>query len=79
MTKRELKRSIRFLKYYGRNPDGDIINIFNGDTMILVNGKMSLRDRIKYGFNLKHFVGRAICEVAEAVAKELGKEVQWWD
>lgn len=69
MTDKELKRCKKFLDFFGVKYDGDVIYLTDGGNSVILNPKTKW----------KEFLGYSINEVAEAVAKKLGKKTEWLD
>jgi len=67
MTNKELERYKAFLDYFGVDYSGDKIMLNSGGNGIIMNPNTQWKD----------FLGASINGVAEAVAEELGIEVEW--
>jgi len=59
-----------FLIYFGKDLSKDEITLTDGDTGMIMNSKSPF---------YKNFGGRAICEIAEYVAKKMNKRITWID
>ena len=67
MTGQELKRHKEFLDCFNVGYNGDIIYLTDGGNGCIMNPNTEW----------KEFLGYSINSIAKAVAKELGKKVEW--
>jgi hypothetical protein len=67
MTKEELDYCKKFLDYMDVDYSGDVITLTSGGNGIIMNPKTKWQK----------FLGHSINSVAEAVAKKLGKKIEW--
>lgn len=71
LTKEQyLQKCIELLEFFGKDLSKDTIKIHSGDLSIIANPKFEF---------YKLFGGQCVWNIAEYVAKELNKEIEWVD